>query len=141
MQTVMKVLTAVIFVIFFALACTNWNTAVKVILFIAGAALLRMSLKIKCIEYEFSGECITIKKFHPFYQRKKISPFAEFPRQYLRDFTLEEKQMVCTLVIVLDTDKRKGFKVKLQIAGFNDRQMKDLTDSLETIKKINNNEH
>lgn len=141
MQVVIKVLAAMIIVIFFTLACTPWNTAVKVVLLTTGVILLRLLLKAKCIEYEFSGECITIKKFHPFYQRKKISPFAEFPRQYLKDFILEEKQMVSSLVIVLDTEKRKGLRMKLQIAGFNDKQMKDLTDSLESIKKTNKNEY
>lgn len=141
MQMIMKVLTIVILIIFFILACTPWNTVVKLVLLATGALLLRLLLKAKCIEYEFSGECITIKRFHPFYQRKKISPFAEFPRQYLKDFVLEERQMVSNLVIVLDTEKRKGFKMKLQIAGFNDQQMKDLTDSLESIKKTNKNEY
>lgn len=137
----MKVLAVVILVVFLVLACTPWNTVVKFVLLAAGVLLLRLFSKAKCIEYEFSGECITIKRFHPFYQRKKISPFAEFPRQYLKDFVLEERKMVSSLVIVLDTEKKKGLKMKLQIAGFNDQQMKDLTDSLERIKKTNKNEY
>jgi hypothetical protein len=141
MQMIMRVLTAMIIVVFLALVCTPWHITAKMTLVIAEIILIRILLKAKCIEYEFSGECITIKRFHPFYQKKRILPFAEFPRQYLKDFSFEESQIISKLIIVLNTGKRKDYTMKLQMAGFNDQQVKDLAKSLESIKKTNTNEY
>lgn len=75
-------------------------------------------IKLKCIIYETSGGCVSIKKHHPFTFKKIIIPEIEFPQDQIINFSLIQKIGFTNLIFHVLSKREKRFKTKTRLFGF-----------------------
>jgi len=95
-------------------------------------------IRIRCVSYESSGGCVTIRKHHPFCFKKFITPEIEFPQNKIRKFDLRSIICLRTLVLHVLSKREKLFKTKTRLIGFNTSQIRRIKSSLTSIVAKNN---
>ncbi|WP_131327975.1 hypothetical protein [Chryseobacterium vrystaatense] len=136
-KLIFRISVSLMVIILLIFAAVSLPLVLKIAFALLFTTLLFINVYVKCFEYEYAGECISIKKFHPLKSGKAVPPFVEFPKKYLKDYQLRNSLISHDLIFALDTDRRKNFKLKIKISGFEAGQISTVTDSLERIKKNN----
>lgn len=107
---------------------------------ILSGVLLLLLLRLQCINYENSGNCITFRKYHPFTHRKFIPPFIELPQSSIQDFNFSKGLGISKLTLKVNSKRRKRTVVKMLLMGFTHSQNSKIESSLQTIRLKNNNQ-
>lgn len=128
-----------VFIISWFIFFVKNNTDIGSIAFLVliAIALTGYFLSTKCFEYEYGGECVTIKKFHPF-KKGSIPPSLEFPREYLKNYVIKKELVGYKLILVLESSRKREVKKGFRLVAFNEKQIKNLRSSLSKIKEMNN---
>lgn len=109
------------------------GTVILAVLFLVIFILLFVLFNLKCFIYEFSGEVITIKIFHPF-KKTHIHPCMEFPKDSLKDYSITKSIYGHQLKLYLKSERRKEIRVKCKFS-IDREQLINLSNSLCGIKK------
>ncbi|MFY1045814.1 hypothetical protein [Chryseobacterium sp. GP-SGM7] len=110
-----------------------------IILTIFCVAVFSLLMRLQCVVYENSGNCVTFRKHHPFTFKKFIPPFVELPQSSIKDFNCKNNLGVTKLTFKLNSRKRKNTVVKMLLLGFTNSQSKKIVSSLQTIRLNNDN--
>lgn len=103
-------------------------------------SLLLLLLRLQCIVYENSGNCVTFRKYHPFTFKKFIPPFIELPQSSIKDFNFRKGVGISRLTLRIDSRRRKKTVVKIFLLGFSNSQNNKISSSLQSIRLKNNNQ-
>lgn len=98
-------------------------------------------MRLQCIIYENSGNCITFRKHHPFTFRKFIPPFIELPESSIKDFNCNKNLGGTKLTLKLNSTRKKNRVLKMFLLGFTNSQRQKITSSLQMIRLNNHNDN
>lgn len=90
-------------------------------------------IRIRCVSYESSGGCVTIRKHHPFCFKKFIVPEIEFPQNKIKKFHIKSLIPLRTLILHILSKREKLFRTKTRLIGFTSAQIKRIKTSLGSI--------
>ncbi len=111
--------------------CTLQQMVYHILFFSACLLLVFMLFKIRYTTFEISGNCITIRKYHPFTFKKFISPFCELPLSTIKDCVVENITFITTVHLKIKTQRGKKISLQLLLFGFNSVQQKQIRHLLE----------
>lgn len=114
------------------------NTIILNAAFIAiFSCLIFILVRIRCVSYESSGGCVTIRKYHPFCFKKFVVPDIEFPQNKIIKFDLKSMMRLKVLVLHISSKKEKLFRVKTRLTGFSNTKIRRIKASLALIVSKN----
>ncbi|UFH32685.1 hypothetical protein LNP04_02925 [Chryseobacterium sp. C-71] len=90
-------------------------------------------------EFEYSGECISFKKYSVF-KSGYIRPFVEMPVIYFKDFEIKRCMFTYILVITFDNGTSAKKNISLSLKWYNDQQITNITKVLTLLKEKINSE-
>ena len=91
---------------------------------------------LRCIEYDDTGECITIRRFHPYTTKRFIKPSIEFPKSYVEQINLDEGLILDRMKIKIQSKTSKK-QLKVNLLCFNKNQISYIKNSINTISARN----
>lgn len=110
------------------------NMTVDIALSVLCILLIFFLLRLQCIVFENSGNCITFRKHHPFTLKRFIPPFIELPQSSIKDYDFRKGLGVSHLTLKINSQRKKKMVVKLFLLGFTNSQNKKIISSLQFIK-------
>ncbi|WP_379964763.1 hypothetical protein [Epilithonimonas sp. UC225_85] len=100
--------------------------------------MILIFINIRTFTFEYSGEVISIKIFHPL-ENELYSRSIEFPSRKLKNFAIVKKIQGYEMVFTIKSYRKKEIKEKVLLKWLNPQQLNNLIQSLEKIKTDNDN--
>lgn len=93
-------------------------------------------IQLKYTQYEFMGECISIRTNHP-WNGKFLKPYIEFPKDYLKDFKINKAWLSKSIILTIESgrDSCKEIKQNIKLSGFTSLQIIEIENSLLFVKE------
>ncbi|AYN02257.1 hypothetical protein EAG08_19870 [Chryseobacterium sp. 3008163] len=91
-------------------------------------------------EFEYSGECISFKKYSVF-KSGYIRPFVEMPVTHFKDFEIKRCMFTYFLIITFDNGISVKKNFSLSLKWYNDQQIISITNVLDSLKENRNSEN
>lgn len=88
-------------------------------------------IRVRYTQYEFMGECVTIRMNHP-WNGKFIKPHIEFPKHCIKDFKINKRWLSKSIVFTIKSERGAGKKIKqnINLSGFTSLQISQIENSL-----------
>lgn len=137
-QCIAYLLTAIIISSIFLIIWIDYLVS-DVILTVACVVLFSLLMRLQCVIYENSGNCVTFRKHHPFTSKKFIPPFVELPQSSIKDFNFNNNLGITKLTLRLNSKRKKNAVIKMLLLGFTNSQSKKIVSSLQMIRLKNDN--
>lgn len=93
-------------------------------------ALLLIILNLRSVEIENSGECFSVKKTHPFAQKKYVPSKIEFPISAIYQLDIFEGLLVTRMSIKIQTNHSKR-NLRISLPLFTKHKILDIRNSME----------
>ncbi|WP_209390121.1 hypothetical protein [Chryseobacterium sp. RR2-3-20] len=99
-----------------------------------GTTMLFLIFRIQSVSYEISGNCLTIRKFHPFTSKKFNPPCVELPQSSIKNYHLSNYLGLTTLTLRINTHRKKNYLIRIYFFGFSTSQCRKIQSSLQMMK-------
>lgn len=103
---------------------------VRIFIFICTIILFN----IRCLQYEYFTEFITIKVFQP-WKKGLILPCFELPKDYLKSYNVKRSIIGYSLHLNIETNRGRCIIRKYNLFGFKTSQITKLKTSLDEFAK------
>lgn len=82
------------------------------------------------------GECISIRTNHP-WNGRFLKPYIEFPKDYLRDFKINNTWSAKSIVLTIESESCRGKEIKqnIKLSGFTSLQIVEIENTLFFVKR------
>lgn len=124
------------FFLFFSDNQFSKSTLLKAISIVLFLILIVVYYRLRYFEYDFSGEVISLKSYHPLclWPEKRI----EFPKDMLENYKIIATTSVTELNLYFRPFKEKLVRIHFDIHGLGKAEINGLKNSLENIDKERN---
>lgn len=132
--TIIRVFLLFLFFIFIVFLLIVSDFVIRIIFAIADVVVFLYFLNIKYRVGEFSGECMTFRKYSLF-KNGYIRPYVELPIHYIKKLRIRKFLFGYYITIVIDKGAAAPKKITLSLLWFKQSELKRFVKTIESKKK------
>lgn len=124
----------IFFYLFFVNESIQHGNYLKGLFLISLLILIITFSRLKCFEFDYSGEVISIISYHPFFPG--AGKRVEFPKNKLDGFKVIKSNGFTFLKLYLKMFEDKTVRVRYKVYGLSDSLVRDMERSLQRTKEL-----